>query len=129
MTVRMPAKVAYDAIYQQVRKIPRGRVATYGQIAALVGRCTARMVGYAMAAVPEGSTVPWHRVINSLGAISPRAHGDGAARQKTLLRSEGVRFDARGRVELEIFRWRDGESGELRALRLPPQSKRTVTRS
>ena len=124
----MPAKVSYDAIYAQVRQIPSGRVATYGQIAALVGRCTARMVGYAMAAVPEGSIVPWHRVINSLGGVSLRAHGDGAARQKTLLRSEGVRFDAQGRVDLELFRWRNGESGQLGATRLPLQNKRTVTR-
>ena len=124
----MPEKVAYNAIYEQVRRIPSGRVATYGQIAALVGRCTARMVGYAMAAAPEGSIVPWHRVINSLGGVSPRAHGEGAARQKTLLRSEGVRFDAQGRVNLEIFRWRDGESGLSRAMRLPLQNKRTVSR-
>ena len=124
----MAAKVAYDAIYEQVRRIPSGRVATYGQIAALAGRCTARMVGYAMAAVREGSAVPWHRVINSLGGVSPRAHGDGAARQKTLLRSEGVRFDAKGRVNLEIFRWRDGASGLVRVGRRPLQNKRTVMR-
>ena len=123
----MPEKVAYNAIYEQVRRIPSGRVATYGQVATLVGRCTARMVGYAMAAAPEGSIMPWHRVINSLGGVSPRAHGDGAERQKALLRSEGVRFDARGRVNLEIFRWRNGESGQLGTMRLPPH-KRTVTR-
>lgn len=83
----------YERIYAIVRKIPAGRVATYGQIAAIVGRCTPRMVGYAMAALPFDSDVPWQRVINRQGKISPRAGGSGGPRQRQLLEAEGVRFD------------------------------------
>jgi len=95
----------YERIYQVVRKIPRGRVATYGQIAKIVDRCTGRMVGYAMAALPYGIDVPWHRVINTKGEISLRARGDGALRQRRILQAEGIRFDQKGRVKLERFRW------------------------
>ncbi|MCG8696230.1 MAG: MGMT family protein [Minwuiales bacterium] len=94
----------YERIYALVREIPPGRVATYGQIARIVG-CTARVSGYAMAAVPGGSDVPWHRVINSQGKISPRKGGGGEARQKRLLREEGLRFDRQGRVKLDEVRW------------------------
>ena len=62
----------YGRIYAVVHHIPPGQVATYGQIARMVGRCTARAVGYAMAALPCDTDVPWHRVINSQGKISPR---------------------------------------------------------
>ena len=67
----------YVRIYDLVRQIPPGKVATYGQIAGVVGGCTARMVGYAMAAVPEGLDVPWQRVINAKGKISPHGFGYG----------------------------------------------------
>ncbi len=66
-------KTPYEKIYQVVRKIPLGKVATYGQIAKIVDRCTPRMVGYAMAA-SKGADVPWQRVINYKGEISPAAH-------------------------------------------------------
>lgn len=95
----------YERIYDTARRIPRGRVATYGQIAEIVGRCTPRQVGYAMAAVPFGSDVPWHRVINSRGMVSERAGGDGSAAQRALLEAEGVRFDERGRVDLRVVGW------------------------
>jgi methylated-DNA-protein-cysteine methyltransferase related protein len=95
----------YGHIYEVVRRIPPGKVATYGQIAGIVGRCTARMVGYAMAALPPGSGVPWQRVINHKGEISARAVGDGALRQRRLLQKEGIRFDPGGRVNLKKFRW------------------------
>ena len=102
----MPAEVSvYKKIYALVGKVPRGRVASYGQIARLVDRCTARMVGYAMAAVPEGSGIPWHRIINSQGRISPRSAGDGSLAQKALLESEGISFDVAGRVDLEKVSW------------------------
>ena len=97
--------VGHARIYAVVKRIPKGRVATYGQVARIVGRCTARMVGYAMAAVPEGSRVPWQRVINAKGMISARSHSDGDARQRVLLEKEGVMFDAKGRVDLKDFRW------------------------
>ena len=75
-------------------------MATYGQIAKIVDRCTARMVGYAMAALPPNTDVPWQRVINCKGEISIRSRGDGSLRQRRALQSEGVRFDKRGRVNL-----------------------------
>ncbi len=83
----------YERIYAVVCQIPPGKVATYGQIAAIVGGCTARMVGYAMAALPHGTDVPWQRVINRQGKISPRVGGNGSALQRQLLEAEGVRFD------------------------------------
>jgi methylated-DNA-protein-cysteine methyltransferase-like protein len=94
----------YERIYAVVGQIPAGRVATYGQVAAIVGRCTPRLVGYAMAAVPPGSGVPWHRVINSRGEISLRP-GHGGEIQRGLLEAEGVTFDDRGRVDLDRHRW------------------------
>ncbi|MEZ4729718.1 MAG: MGMT family protein [Caldilineaceae bacterium] len=63
----------YQRIYTMVQQIPPGQVVTYGQVAALVGNCTARMVGYAMAALDGSADVPWQRVINAQGKISPRA--------------------------------------------------------
>ena len=95
----------YEQVYQAVRRIPPGKVATYGQIAKIVGRCTARMVGYAMAALPRETGVPWQRVINHKGEISTRSRGDGALRQRRLLQKEGVRFDSKGRVNLRKTRW------------------------
>ncbi|RIK39934.1 MAG: cysteine methyltransferase [Chloroflexi bacterium] len=96
----------YERIYEVVRLIPPGRVATYGQVASIVGNCTARMVGYAMAALPPGSDVPWQRVINAQGKISLRADSAGNARQRQLLEEEGISFDAQGRVNLRQVRWR-----------------------
>ena len=95
-------------IYAAVRRIPRGRVATYGQVAALAGLPRqARQVGYALAALPESSTVPWHRVVNARGAISARADGPGAVVvQRLRLEREGVAFDAGGRLSLERHQWR-----------------------
>ncbi len=95
----------YERIYAVVGRIPAGQVATYGQIAAIVGGCTARMVGYAMAALPFGSEVPWQRVINRQGKISPRGAGDGSLRQRQLLEAEGVIFDQGGRVDFEQVGW------------------------
>ena len=100
----------YQKIYALVRRVPQGRVATYGQIARLVDRCTARMVGYAMAAVPSDADVPWHRVINSQGKISSRSAGDGSLHQRLLLETEGVRFDAQGRVDLDKVGWKGPRS-------------------
>ena len=96
----------YDRIYDLVDRIPRGRVASYGQLAALVGRCTPRMVGYAMAALPPYRNSPWHRVINSRGEVSTRRCGDGHLDQRALLEAEDVVFDARGRVDMEKYGWR-----------------------
>jgi methylated-DNA-protein-cysteine methyltransferase-like protein len=95
----------YERIYAIVRQIPHGKVATYGQIAAIVGSCTARMVGYALAALPFDSDVPWQRVINRLGKVSPRSGGAGSALQRQLLEAEGVHFDHEGRVDFAKVGW------------------------
>jgi len=97
----------YEEIYAVVKRIPRGRVASYGRVARVVG-CGAREVGYAMAAAPDGWAIPWWRVINRRGEISARKGGDGEARQRRRLLDEGVVFDARGRVDFARFGW--GES-------------------
>jgi methylated-DNA-protein-cysteine methyltransferase-like protein len=97
----------YERIYAVVRRIPRGKVATYGQVARLAGRCTPRQAGYAMAALPSASGVPWHRVVNARGEISARSRDrDGELIQRVLLEKEGVRFDRRGRLDLARFGWR-----------------------
>jgi len=93
----------YERIYLIVRQIPPGKVATYGQIAELAGDCTARMAGYAMAAAPEG--VPWQRVINAQGKVSPRADHWGSEVQRVRLADEGVEFDAQDRVDFAKVRW------------------------
>ncbi len=98
---------SYQRIYAVVRRVPRGRVATYGQIATLAGLAgQARQAGYALYALPAATAVPWHRVINARGAISVRgADGDGL-QQRLLLEAEGIEFDARGRVSLTRYQWR-----------------------
>src|SRR6185312_7602753 len=90
-----------ERIYEAVGRVPRGRVATYGDIAAVVGDCDARTVGYALNDLPKGrhAEVPWQRIINSQGGISTRSDA-----QRRLLEEEGVVFDARGRVPLARFR-------------------------
>ena len=95
----------YERIKAVVRQIPAGEVATYGQVAEIVGGCTARMVGYAMAALPFDTDVPWQRVINRQGKISPRASGSGSALQRQLLEAEGIRFDADSRVDFGAVGW------------------------
>lgn len=91
-----------------VSRIPRGRVATYGQVARLAGLPGhARLVGFAMAALPDDTRVPWHRVVNARGECSPRGDGGpGHIVQRLRLRRERVRFDANGRLSLARFRWR-----------------------
>lgn len=88
----------YERIYNLVRSIPMGRVSTYGRIAAAVGRCGPRNVGYAMAVLPVETDVPWHRVVNHKGEISLRRFGDGAPIQRQLLEAEGILFDDQGRI-------------------------------
>ena len=96
---------AYLRIYEVVRQIPRGRVATYGQVArwARLAR-QARMVGYALHAL-RADDVPWQRVINARGQISRRSLSGSEIAQRELLEAEGVEFDARGRVDLGRFGW------------------------
>lgn len=97
----------YELIWSMVRKIPRGRVATYGQIAELAGlEGHARQVGYALHNLPSPSSVPWHRVVNARGEISPRSAGDSHELQKMLLEGEGIEFSLAGRVDLKRFGWK-----------------------
>lgn len=96
----------YAAVYRLVERIPPGRVATYGQLAGYLRRGDARQVGYALAAIPGSSRIPWHRVINAKGEISERNRDSrAAARQKQLLLAEGVLFDKRGRVDFSRCAW------------------------
>ena len=91
-------------IHALVRRVPKGHVVTYGQVAALVGTPrAARAVGQAMRVCP--ASVPWHRVVNSQGAVSRRGDGSGALSQRLLLEGEGIRF-ARGRIDLRRYGWR-----------------------
>lgn len=96
----------FEQVYQVVRLIPPGRVATYGQIARLLGAPRgARTVGWALRGLPEGSDVPWQRVINARGTISLDARGRGGNIQRVLLEAEGVTFDEQGRVDLKSHGW------------------------
>ena len=89
-----------------VRRIPKGRIATYGQVASLAGLAGhARQVGYALHALPNGTVVPWHRVVNAAGRISTRATPGGELVQQLLLEREGIRLDGKGRVPLDRLRW------------------------
>jgi len=98
---------SYQRIYKTVKRIPRGRVATYGQIATLAGLDGhARQVGYALHSLPSGVNIPWHRVINAKGEISPRSAGDSHELQRMLLEDEGVEFALDGRVDLKKFKWK-----------------------
>lgn len=91
-----------------IARIPRGRVATYGQVALLAGlHGQARLVGYVLSALPDGSRLPWHRVVNARGQISARRDdGPESIVQRLRLEREGVRFDSRGSIALERYRWR-----------------------
>ena len=95
---------SWDVIYKFVRQIPRGSVITYGGVAKKIRlRGGARVVGYAMAATPNGSGIPWHRVIGAGGHL--RLNEPLVSLQRKLLESEGVRFVGR-RADIEAHLWR-----------------------
>jgi methylated-DNA-protein-cysteine methyltransferase related protein len=98
----------HSTIHAVVGRIPPGRVSTYGDVAVLAGLPgQARLVGYALHALPEHTRVPWHRVINARGGISlGRAFPGGELVQRRLLEAEGIEFGPGGRVPLERYRWR-----------------------
>ena len=106
MSARGPKSDRYLRIYSVVRRIPRGRVATYGQIAGLAGLpgC-ARQVGYALHALDEDSNVPWQRVVNALGRVSLRREAGMDQVQRQLLEAEGLHFDANDRLDLRGQQW------------------------
>ena len=104
----MPAVAGpfFERVLDLVARVPRGRVVTYSQVARMAGHPgAARMVGWALHAVPEGRTIPWHRVINAQGGISPRGAGIEAEIQRRLLEEEGMSFDERGRLDLARYAW------------------------
>jgi methylated-DNA-protein-cysteine methyltransferase related protein len=107
----------FARVHQVTRLIPYGQVATYGQIAAIVGdRQAARTVGWALRALQEDSDVPWHRVINAKGRTSARCRGQVAAIQRTLLEQEGIVFDKEGRTNLDAYQWEGMDWPEIQAL-------------
>ena len=96
----------FEQVYQVVRRIPPGKVATYGQVARILGKPRgARTVGWALHSMPEGSDAPWPRVINARGIITLDAHGPGGAKQRALLEAEGIVFDEEGRIDLDHHGW------------------------
>ena len=105
-TAKVPGRQGtYERIWETVRHIPKGAVATYGEVAAEAGfPGQARMVGYALHALPPGSGVPWQRVINAMGKISFPSGSEARARQKSLLRREGIVFSG-DRVDRDRFGW------------------------
>lgn len=127
---RAPARVEngkFAAVHDLVRRIPKGRVTTYGWIAREVSAggfpLSARAAGWALGASPPG--VPWHRVVNAEGALSAERSGRcPAGRQRSLLEREGVRFDERGRVPLARYLWPPSAAGGGGDLSAPPEDFR-----
>lgn len=125
-----PPNSAYQRIYTVVRRIPRGRVATYGQVAQLAGLPGhARQVGYALHALPSGSGVPWQRVINARGEVSVLAVRGAELSQRFRLEAEGVEFDIRGRVALSEFGWRPAAAPRTASPRQERAAPRPPARS
>lgn len=96
----------FEKIYEQVRKIPRGKVATYGQIAMLAGNLRwARAVGYALHSNPDPDGIPCYRVVNRFGGLAPAFAFGGAERQAELLRADGIEVREDNTVDLEKYLW------------------------
>lgn len=99
------AKTSFERVYQVVRQIPEGKVATYGQVARLAGnKKWSRVVGYALHANPEPGKIPCHRVVNRLGEPSKAFAFGGVNKQIELLEAEGVTFTD-GRVDMKQYQW------------------------
>ena len=97
----------WERFYAVVRRIPRGRVATYGQVAEHAGLPGyARQVGWALHALRPGTRVPWQRVVNARGACSLRPGSGGEHEQRLRLEREGVRFSPAGRIDLARYGWK-----------------------
>ena len=95
----------FEKIYEVVKSIPEGRVATYGQVALLAGNPRwARVVGYALHVNPEPGVIPCHRVVNREGRVAPGFAFGGEGVQRQLLESEGIVFETDGRIDLEKYR-------------------------
>ena len=103
----MTASTSWSRIYRVVRRIPRGRVASYGQVARLAGLPRhARLVGYALHNLRGETRLPWHRVVAADGRIAKRAFPDDGRWQQQLLEEEGVELDLSGAVPMERYGWR-----------------------
>ena len=109
--VKGDAGDGWEHFYAVVRRIPSGRVVTYGQVAELAGSPgQARQVGWALHALQRGTRVPWQRVVNARGACSLRPGSGSEHEQRRRLEAEGVAFGAGGRIDLPRFRWNGGRS-------------------
>jgi len=98
----------FQRVYEIVARIPRGKVVTYGQIAAALGDPRrARTVGWALHSTAEWLDIPWHRVVNSSGGISTRHIVGELSIQRKLLENEGIVFNEDGRLDLKRYRWAD----------------------
>jgi len=94
----------FEKIYEVVKSIPKGKVATYGQVALLAGNPRwARVVGYALHVNPEPGIIPCHRVVNREGKVAPSFAFGGEGVQRQLLESEGIVFETDGRIDLEKY--------------------------
>lgn len=98
-------KSLFDLILSVVSEIPYGKVASYGQVGALAGGCSGRLVGFALAGSSRRTTgeIPWQRVINARGRISLK--GPDGALQRQLLEDEGVHFHEDGSIDWSVYRW------------------------
>jgi methylated-DNA-protein-cysteine methyltransferase-like protein len=102
-TGRKSSGAVFARVHAWVAKIPRGKVATYGQLSELIdGRLSAVGVGWALRA--SDAKLPWHRVVNATGGVSTDNEQPG--RQRRLLQAEGVRFGADGKIDLARYQWR-----------------------
>ena len=103
----MTTNSTYKRIFAVIRRIPKGRVATYGQVATLAGiPKNARQVGYALRNAPEELRLPWHRVINAQGQVSKRSSRGSDSLQYVLLDNEGIQFDVHGKIALQRYQWK-----------------------
>ena len=101
-----PTTGFFEKVYRLVRQIPHGKVTSYGAIARMLEHPhAARTVGWALHSMPDGSDVPWWRVINSRGYVSTTCREHAANVQRELLEDEGVEFDERGYVDWDRFGW------------------------
>lgn len=99
-------KTVFERIYDVVRRIPYGKVATYGQVAMIAGNPRwARAVGYALHANPDPEGIPCYRVVNRFGGVAPAFAFGGEERQAELLRGEGIEVSEDGKVDLDRFLW------------------------
>lgn len=111
----------FERIYTVAEQVPRGQVATYGDLATIVGEgCDARIVGHALGALgARAKTVPWQRIISRTGGISTSGHG-----QRELLEAEGVAFDEKGHVRMAAHHWEGPSEEWARARGFQPLPRR-----